>query len=65
MSLNIRCIYSQLSFRVVRPQSHGYNVEILLLSCTEAELYLMSYLLSVLGRHLELSAFSSVAQYCH
>ena len=40
------------SLRVVQPVKHGIAVIISLLLCIEAELYVMSFLLPVNGRHL-------------
>ena len=45
------------------PENMGIAVGILLLSSTEAELYVMSYLLPVGGRHLEFSASGLVSKY--
>ena len=46
-------------------ENMGITVEISLLSCIKAEIYVMSFLLPVNGRHLWFQTHPDVGQYCH
>ena len=47
------------------PKNIGSAVEISLLSCIEAEVYVISFLLPVNGRHIWFSTYPVVGQFLH
>ena len=50
-------------FVLLDPENIGIAFEISLLSCIEVEIYVISFLLPVNGRHLRFPTYSDVGQY--
>jgi len=56
-------IYTYKCSNVARPEHIGIAVGMLLLSCVQADINAISYLLTVSGRHLQLSTNPDVVLY--
>ena len=59
MSKSIHTTYVKL----LDPENMGIGVGILLLSCIPAEIYVISCLLPVTGRHIRITTYPDVEQY--